>query len=201
MFGLEIVCSNLSLTDGCNSRKNQNLCPEVRVGRAASPALLLQPLPVGTPQTLCACREVLKHGDPASDPPWHWLFSIQDASSFSVLSGQLWPEAQALFGLESKETRKKCVLVWFVLVASRFPMALPCPCTEQALRDGICGGSISFTLALGTLGLYLLPKNIPAGVPAPRGLCLNCECCVNTAGHGAGSACTSCERASPANPP
>lgn len=87
------------------------------------------------------------------------------------------------------------------VVASRFPMALPCPCTEQALRDGVCGGGISFTLALGTLGLYLLPKNIPAAVPALRGLCLNCECCVNTAGRGAGSACTSCECTSPAKPP
>lgn len=198
MFTLEIVCSNLSLTDGCNSRKNHNLCPELRVGRAeAWPSYCS--LCRWARRRLCACGEVLKHWDYASDLPWHCLFSIRDASSFSVLSEQLWPEDQAHFGLESKETRrKKCMLVWFVLVASRFPMALPCPCVEQALRDGVCGGGISFTLALGTLGLYLLPKNIPA----PRGLCLNCECCcVNTAGRGAGSACTSCERASPANPP
>lgn len=105
-----------------------------------------------------------------------------------MLSGQLWLEAQALFGLESEETRrKKCllvwvVLVWCVLVASRFPMPVPCPCTEQASRDGVRGSSISFTLALGRLRLYLLPKNIPAAVLAPRGLCLNRECCVNTAG-------------------
>lgn len=126
MFRLEIVCSNLSLTDGCNSRKNHNLCPEVRVGRAGSPALLWQRLLVGMPQTLCACREVLKHEDGTSDPPWHWLFSIQDASSFSVLSGQLWPEAQALFGPQSKETRrKKCVFVWFVLWPQGFPWHFP----------------------------------------------------------------------------
>lgn len=77
---------------------------------------------------LCACGEVLKHGDCASDPPWHWLVSIQGASSFSGLSEQLWPEDQALFGLESKETkRKKHVLVSFVLrAASRhFPWCFP----------------------------------------------------------------------------
>lgn len=63
------------------------------------------------------------------------------------------------------------MLVRSVLMAPRFPMALPCPCAEQALRDGVCGGSTSFTLALGTLGLCLLLKNVPAAVPAPRGLC------------------------------
>lgn len=69
------------------------------------------------------------------DPPWHRLFSILDASSFSVLSGQLWPEAQALFGLESEETRrKKCLLVWVVLGLSGVCLWLQgFPCQSPAL--------------------------------------------------------------------
>lgn len=40
MFRLGIVCSNLSLTDGCNSVKNHNLCPEggKRWDRSSSPS-------------------------------------------------------------------------------------------------------------------------------------------------------------------
>lgn len=68
------------------------------------------------------------------------------------------------------------------VVVSRFPMALHCPHPEQGLRDGEGDGSMSFTLALGRPGLRVPPEHIPAATPAPRGLCLNCECCVNTAG-------------------
>lgn len=71
------------------------------------------------------------------------------------------------------------MLAWFVL-SLRVSHGTSLPCAERALRHGVCGGSTGVPLALGTLGLCLLHQNIPAAVPTPRGLCLNCECCVNT---------------------
>lgn len=80
-------------------------------------------------------------------------------------------------------------------VISRFPMALPCPGLPEPSEMGYVVVAQSFTLALGTPGLCLLPPDIhPCCCPHAGGLCPNCECCVNTA-------CASCERASPAKPP
>lgn len=50
------------------------------------------------------------------------------------------------------------MLAWFVPRSQGFPRHFPA-LTAQALRDGVCGGGTSFTLALGTLGLCLLPPD------------------------------------------
>lgn len=94
----------------------------------------------------------------ASQHPGCQQLCCAEWSAAAAGPGSIWTSQQG-----NKEDKAP---VWLLCaVASRLPMALPCPLAEHALRDGVCGGSTSPTLALGTLGMCLLPKKIPAAVP------------------------------------